>query len=225
MLLPPLATILKVDTNQESLTMKRIFLSISVLFFISFSLVAQDSGQKNLGSIAFSYSSFWNNQETRNQHTWGGAGYVDENFYTIGIDYLRSLNAWLEYETGLEYSKQTFRVYPEFPSLGYSKYDIDLSLISVPVTIRANFLNYFFLNGGLLLDLDLNSSSQKRYQSGIGCLFGIATKYDFRFGGSVFINPYLKYHSLISFSSDAVRLKVNETGIRVGLAYNLNRIK
>jgi hypothetical protein len=205
--------------------MKKTFLSISVLFLISFSLFAQDSGQKNLGSIGFSYSSFGNIQDTRySSRGYGGDGYVDENFYTIGIDYLRPMNFWLEYEFGLEYSRQKYKVEPEFPLLGYSEHNIYLSLISVPATLRANFLKYFFANGGLLLDFDLNSSSPIRYQSGIGCQLGVAAKYDFKFGASLYFNPFIKYHSVIPFSSAGYE-RITEGGFRLGLTYNLNHIK
>lgn len=220
-----LCPILKVDTNQEILTMKKTFLSISVLFLISFSLFAQDSGQKNLGSIGFSYSSFGNIQETWNSSGLnGGDNYVDEKFYTFGIDYLRPINTWLEYEFGLEYSRQTYKVQPEFPSLGYPEHNIYISLISVPATLRANFLKYFFANGGLLLDFDLNSSSPVRYQSGIGCLLGVAAKYDFKFGASIYFNPFIKYHSVIPFSSEDYN-RLTEVGFRLGLTYNLNHLK
>jgi hypothetical protein len=206
--------------------MKKTFLSISVLFLISFSLFAQDSGQKNFGSIGFSYSSFGNSQYTRNAAratSFGGDYYVDENFYTIGIDYLRPLNSWLEYEFGLEYSRQKYKVQTGYPFWSYSGDNIYLSLISVPATLRVNFLNYFFANGGLLLDFDLNNSSPVRYQSGIGCVFGVAAKYDFKFGASIYFNPFIKYHSVIPFSSEDY-YRQTEVGFRLGLTYNLNHI-
>lgn len=42
-------------------------------------------------------------------------------------------------------------------------------------------------------------------------------------GASIFVNPYLKFHSLIPFSPDENQQKVYESGFRVGLTYNLNR--
>ncbi|MBV5348356.1 hypothetical protein JZU61_01600, partial [bacterium] len=82
---------------------------------------------------------------------------------------------------------------------------------------------YFFANGGLFFDLDMNNSSPIDSQTGIGGLLGLGAKYDFNYGVSIFVNPYLKFHSLISFSSDDNKQKVHESGFRVGLNYNLNR--
>jgi hypothetical protein len=214
--------------------MKRKFLSISVLFFISFSLIAQDSGQKNFGSIGFSYSSFWNFQDTRNQTlryygfaggTYGHEDYIEKTFYTFGINYLKPLNSWLEYETGLEYSRKIGSLKTIFPFDDFIISKANSTLMSFPLTLRANFLRFFYVNGGVLMDLDFGGYNPQRYQSGIGYLLGIATKYDFKFGGSIFINPYFKKRSLISFSSNEDRLKVDEAGIRVGLNYKLDRIK
>jgi hypothetical protein len=214
--------------------MKKTFLSISLPFLISFSLFAQDSGQKNLGSIGFSYSSFGNIQDTRNETSryYGYAGgtygydyYIEKMFYTIGINYLKPLNSWLEYETGLEYSRKTGSLKTVFPFDDIIMSKANSTLMSFPLTVRANFLRFFYGNVGVLMDLDLGGYNPSRYQSGIGYLFGVAAKYDFKFGGSIYINPYFKKRSLISFSSNEDRLKVDEAGIRVGLNYKLDKIR
>lgn len=83
-------------------------------------------------------------------------------------------------------------------------------------------MKFFFVNGGLLLDLDANSSSPIDSQTGIGGLLNLGAKYDFDCEASIFVNPYLKFHSLIPFSPGDNQQKVYESGFRVGLTYNLN---
>jgi len=75
----------------------------------------------------------------------------------------------------------------------------------------------------LFLDLDMNNSSPIDSQTGIGGLLGLGSKYDFECRASIFVNPYLKFHSLISFSPGNNQQKVYESGFRVGLNYNLDR--
>ena len=205
-------------------------LSILLLFFISFSLYSQDSSsQKNSGSIGISYN-FGVIQDPRSQEDryYGSIVqdfYSEKTFYTIGFNYLKPLNSWLEYETGLEYSRKLGSLKTIFPFGDFVINKVNSTLLSFPLTLRANFLRFFYINGGALIDLDLGGYNPFRYQSGVGYLFGAAAKYDFKFGGSIFINPYYKNRSIISFSSNEDRLKVVEAGIRIGLNYNLNRNK
>jgi hypothetical protein len=192
------------------------------MFFISFSLYAQDSEQKKLGSIGLTYSSFGQNTIVRDEIRYGDVTFKDVKFYTLGIAYVRPINAWLEFETGMEYSKHTISIRPIYY---LAVHEEDLSLINIPLTLRANFLKFFFVNGGAFIDFNTNDYNPIDSQPGIGGLLGIATKYDFKCGASIFINPYLKFHSLIPFSPEKYQQKINESGIRLGLTYNLNRIK
>ena len=54
-------------------------------------------------------------------------------------------------------------------------------------------------------------------QTGIGAIFELATKYDFDFGMSVFVNPYLKIHSIFPFQLMRYHQRVLENGKRIGL--------
>jgi len=212
--------------------MKLRILSILLLFFISYSLHSKDSNQKNRGSIGISYN-FGVIQDARSQivrysgsyGSYGNDYYIEKIFYTIGFNYIKPFNSWLEYETGLEYSRKIGTLKTVFPFDDFITNKANSTLLSFPLTLRANFLRFFYINAGGLMDLDLGGYKPSRYQSGIGYLFGIGAKYDFKFGGSIFINPYFKKRSLISFSSAEDRLKADEAGIKVGLNYTLNRNK
>jgi len=214
---------------------KRKSLTILFLLFISFSLYSQESKQKNPGRIGITYWSFLNNQVERNARTRyydypyddGGDYRYKKRFYSIGLNYIKSLNTWLEYETGLEYSRKassTRIVYPDtYSDLVVSK--SSTKLLSIPLTLRANFLKIYYINSGLFVDFDLGGNNPSRYRPGIGLLYGIAAEFDFKHGFSFFVNPYFKNHSIIQFSSDEQQLKVNEAGVRFGLTYDLKRTK
>jgi hypothetical protein len=204
--------------------MKQNFLTFLFLFLISYSLNAQDTREhKSPGKIGLTFSSFGDNDVIRFKQLDGAASYNDDNFYTLGINYLRPINTWLEFETGIEYANHKIIIIPNLPpNMDNSPHSTRLSLINIPVGVRVNFLKYCFINGGLLLDIDADPLSPVDSQTGIGGNLGFGLQYAFSFGLSVFVNPYLKAHSLIPFSSDNYHQRLMESGLRLGIMYKLN---
>jgi hypothetical protein len=153
------------------------------------------------------------------------AGYLGNGFYAIGISCQIPIVSHLDVETGIEYSRHIITTNYINPSSPIPQYKSKVKLVSIPVTLNLNFLKYFFVNGGGLLDIDASSSSRVDDQTGIGALLGIGGKYDFNFGGTVFINPYFAYHSLLPFSPSRYQQRISEDGIRIGFMYNLSKNK
>lgn len=101
-------------------------------------------------------------------------------------------------------------------------YNTNVSLIDIPVTLRANFLKYFYANSGVLFDIDISDSNTIDDQSGIGAMLGVGLNYDFGFGASIFINPYIKMHSIIPFSQEgSIHQRLTESAVRFGITYQL----
>jgi len=192
-------------------------------FIFSFSSYAQNNEmQSSKGKIGITFSSFGDNDVIRFQPLDGEASYNSDNFYTFGINYLYQLNHTFDFETGIEYSKHKIIVKPNVPpDADGTPYGAEFSLISIPAALRINFLKYCFVNGGLNLDIDPTVSSPVDSQNGIGALLGVGLKYDTDFGLSAFVNPYLKAHSLISFSSGENHQRLMETRFRFGVMYKL----
>lgn len=203
--------------------MKLKFSTMLFLLLITCNLsnAQKTSGDNKIGKIGISFSSFGENDVIRFENLTGSASYNSDHFYTLGINYIHPLNNWLEIETGLEYSNHTISIQPNLPpDMDNSPYPADFSLLNIPLTLRANFLKYFFINGGLMLDFDAGDSKPIDNQTGIGGLLGVAAKYDFDFGATVFINPYLKAHSLIPFSPENYHQRLMESGFRFGITYD-----
>ena len=207
--------------------MKKRFLIILFLFLISITLNAQDTiKQKSYGKIGLTYSSFGKNKVHLNDVLDGDASYRGDDFYTLGITYLMPVNDLLELEMGLEYSRHSIFITPNLsPGTAVSSQNAEFSLINIPVTLRANLFKYFFLNGGVFLDLDNMSDGPIDSQRGIGALFGAGVKYDFNSGVSIFINPYLKLHSLLQYSQVDDHKQLYEAGVRMGVTYELRNKK
>jgi hypothetical protein len=204
--------------------MKRtIFITLFILLINQSFLIAQENDTKlSASKIGITFSSFGTNDVFRFDELDGAASYNSDYFYTIGITYLHSLNKWMEAETGIEYSKHNIIIEPNLPpDMDNSSRKANFSLINVPVTLRANFFKYFFINGGMIVDIDASTNSPIDNQTGIGALLGLSAKYDFKSGLSVFVNPYTKIHSLIPFSDTKYHQRVWENGIRVGVTYDL----
>jgi hypothetical protein len=195
---------------------------IFIALFSSFSQTKEDKTHK--GQFGITFSSFGENDVVRSHESMGGASYIGDKFFTFGIDYLYKLNNTFDVETGIEYSNHKIIIKPMvIPNMdSYSPgYSASFSLINIPVILRVNFLKYFFVNGGLLFDMDASTSSPIDSQTGIGSILGLGIKYDFKCGVSAFVNPYYKFHSMVSFLSNDNHQRLMESGFRFGLMYSL----
>lgn len=210
----------------------RLTLLSLVLLLVTVSLHAQEPQQKRHGHFGLSFAGIaltqedWDisNYRYYDGGTYGHGNYNGKQFYTIGFNYLKPVSAWLDIETGVEYSMKLGEVkYVSFGDVWTEK--ASSTMASIPLTLRANFLRFFFVNAGLLTDFDLGgyeptSYESERYQSGLGYVAGLGVKYGFKYGGQIFINPYFKRRAIIEFSENEDRLRMNEFGIRVGVYFN-----
>ncbi len=195
-----------------------------LIILLSCSLIAQVKRDLK-PSIGFTFSVIGNNDVINSARATllGGEGYSGKSFYTLGVSYVHPVRSWIGIESGIEYSSQIITVNPmSMPNQEYTPYNADIHLINIPVSARVIFLKYFFINGGLLLDLDMGKSSPIDSQSGIGTLFGIGAKYNLHNGLGAFANGYYKFHALIPLSaeSDDYRWRLMEGGLRIGIVYD-----
>jgi len=201
-----------------------------VLFFLLFfqiSLNAQENQVKTRNDkFGISFSWFGENDVVRFNELEGEASHSGDYFFTIGINYVHPLNRWLDAETGLEYSEQHILIHPNLsPNVPGLQRKASFSLLNFPVSLRANFLNYFFVNGGLLLEVDASTNIPIDNQTGIGTILGLAFQYKFKHGVSAFVNPYSKIHSLIPFAASNHHQRVFESGFRFGIMYNFPKLE
>ena len=191
------------------------------LFLVFFCFTTFVSAQK--GQLGITFSVLSDNGVARFRSMEDDSSTDAGKSFTYGISYLKPLNKWLDIETGMEYlscrvEKQIIYI---GPTTGlFTSQSATLSMLSLPVTVRANFLKYFFVNTGLLLDIDVSSNSIINSQSGLGTLLGLGMKYDFKNGISLFVNPYTKVH-LFPLSFERNQQHFMESAVRFGIAYKL----
>jgi len=151
----------------------------------------------------------------------GAGSYDGEGFYGFGLSYLKPLSGRLDLEAGVGYSKYNVNVTPSlYPGGDVSTQKGNVSLLSVPVTIRANFLKYLFINAGIVVDFE-NKSSILDDQLGIGVMTGIGFKYNLNPSFSVFVNPYLQQHAIITFNPENYQQRLLDAGVKLGIGFGL----
>ena len=210
--------------------MKAKIFTLGMAMVFSCPLLAQGV-KETKGSIGLTFSAFGDNDVTNAARSTPacGASYDGKRFYTLGLSYVYSFSPLVDVETGIEYSPHTIttvvrvRRKPSKPSsdVDVIRYDERLSLISIPVTARINFLKYFFINGGAILEWETKASGPIDNQSGLGAIGGVGAKYELNNGLGAFINNYYKFHALVPFSAerDDHRWRIIEGGVRVGITY------
>jgi len=197
--------------SKKSVCLVLVFLCLSTLM----------SAQK--GQLGITFSALSDNGVARFRSMEDDSSTDAGKSFTYGISYLKPLNKWLDIETGLEYLScpiETKSIVGTINGVTTLTRSATLSMLSAPVTVRANFLKYFFVNAGLLLDIDVSSNSIINSQSGLGSLLGLGLKYDFKNGISVFVNPYSKIH-LFPLSLERDQQHFMESAVRFGIAYKL----
>lgn len=206
--------------------MKRILLSVYFVFCLVNLQAQEPDSLINHDKIGITASALGSSTLLRFHKLVGGAGYNTRRLFTAAINYLHPLNKTVDLETGIEFTSfstttsSDVNPYPDLTStIGY------LNLVNIPLLVRVNFPYLFYVNGGLLLDMDMSSSNGVDTQTGVGSMFGLGWKYGFKSGTEITINPYIKMHSLISFSMAGNSQRLLESGLRLGVMIPLDKLK
>jgi len=194
-----------------------------LIFGISFTSKAIDAESVHgTSQFGLTFSSFGSNDLVSFQKMDGGPGYRSAGFESFGINYIYKLNRTIDFETGIEYTEYKIIVEPNLHLIyGGTSYSVKFSLIEIPATMRVNFLKYFFVNGGVFLDINAGNSGGIQSSEGLGANLGLGLRYDLNRTFSIFVNPYAKVHSIISFSSTDSQQLLFESGFRFGVMVRL----
>ncbi len=200
----------------------KLFLLTIIIISLSLGLTAQPPSSK--GALGLTLSGFGYNDTYLKKGIEGLGGYDGKGYFSAGVSYIRPVLSFVDFETGVEYSKMKYRFSNSSLGPENKPYDLENSLVTIPVTVRLNFLRYLFLNTGVLLDIDSKNNNDFENQSGLGSILGFGAKYDFKnnpFG--VFVNYYSKSHSIMSLNifGNNLRTRTFETGFRFGIVYRL----
>ena len=192
--------------------------------FTASNVNAQSSALDSKGAIGITYSGLGTNDAFYFESLDGAGASYGKGYYSLGITYIRPLAKNIDLETGISYNKYKYQfsnasLGPDAPE----PYNGTNAVVDIPVTVRWTFLNYFFLNGGLLLGIDTEKENYLDNQTGIGAVIGIGAKYDLKnIPVGLFVNPYFNIHNLIPFSMENYHERTSEEGFRFGVVYYLH---
>ncbi len=199
--------------------MKTFKLSIVLLLFSMTGFAQSNDFSKH--QIAVHYGTFGGNELYQLQDIVGAGSYDSDRFFTIGLSYTYRINHWLGLSSGIEYGNHNVIFKPPFtggepPQPKQQSF----SVVNIPLTAQVDFWKYVFVNGGALISIDAQKNEEIGSLSGLGFVLGAGLKYDFSFGATVFVNPYLKMQNLLSFEDKDFSYSLAESGVKIGMAYN-----
>ena len=148
----------------------------------------------------------------------GRPGYDMGTGFTIGLQYSKKLNGKLHLLTGVNWYTNTLTVTPSFyPGIDQTPKDYNVQLIYIPLLLKVDFGKYFFINGGLLGDIDISKEKYIASQSGIGASIGPGVEFSLTDKFAIQLNPYLNFHGLLLTNKDRHPERIFDPGIKLNL--------
>ncbi|HNQ60371.1 MAG TPA: hypothetical protein PK028_07465 [Bacteroidales bacterium] len=186
-------------------------------FLILFFYVIQLNAQKNneLG-IHFGLMA---NSLVSNANLDGSGSFDGKGAFVLGVKYVRNISNHFSFETGIGYSENKIKIIPA-PGLGLVPSEKTIQLVSLPILGNFSFSRNFYLNGGILMDLEIyHSNIQSTHkQSGIGVYLGVGGQYNIeRF--TLKLIPFVQRHAIIPFEHEKYQQHLTEVGITLVLGY------
>lgn len=162
------------------------------------------------------YAGINNSEIGKFQEVDGGGSYHPENNFEIGVQFLLDITDDLALETGINFWRSDVVIHSApFPEIYTSRERLEIT--SIPIFANYSFLNYFYVNGGPVMDFQLSDNTFDS-TSGIGVGFGAGAKYHFE-NFAVFLNPNLRIYSVIPFEEESNHRKLSSLGLRLGFGY------
>ena len=151
----------------------------------------------------------------------GDMGHTGKGAKLYEVKYSRQINRFFSVESGLEYSINKIET-DYFPD-GIMHYkESSIKMLSIPIYGDLTFWKYFYVNAGPTIDFELHhlSSESTFNQSGLGFGIGIGGRYTLK-NFTVSLNPFYQKHLILQSKKGAYHENLLESGIKLGLGYNL----
>lgn len=195
----------------------KLFLAVVCCIAFTGTSLAQEKVVPN-HNLGLSYTQMADKDMVKFQSLDGAPSYHVGKSYIFGLVYFYQFTNKWSFETGLDYGKYTVDIEPApNPLIDLAPRETSLGLVSIPISMRYNIWEYFFLNAGALIDIQIEDPESVDDQTGIGALLGVGVKYDFKWGTSIFLNPIIKAHALLPFSKERYHDHLLESGLRFGI--------
>ena len=192
-------------------TLKKLLLPLFLAFF-SLSAFSQTQNEVRL------YFGITDSKLLRGEDLDGASSPDVENSYEFGFRYLLEVTDNLALETGLNYWKGDVVINSALPRPGETSSSQELQTTSIPIFANYTFLDYFFVNGGPVMDFQGSESESVDPQAGIGVGFGLGAQYAFN-NFSIYVNPNFRRYAVIPFEEEDYHQKLTSFGVQLGVGY------
>jgi hypothetical protein len=200
--------------NNYSTILKRVLL-IQLLLLIANISKSQD--------IVLSFAPTLNNV-FHYQFVSGGITGNSRPGLNIAFEYVRSTKNRVSYGYGVSYQFSRVEIVPE-PMIEAIPHKESIHLISASFKTVFNFSKGYYLTTDPLIDIQLNSSSQKSIdnQSGLGISIGFGKRVLVKERFSINIEPRLWIHNVVPFVDSNIPLRLTVIGLKAGLKLGRNK--
>jgi hypothetical protein len=194
--------------------MKRV-LSIQLLLLIASICKSQD--------IVLSFAPTLNNV-FQYQFVSGGITGNAKPGLNIAFEYVRSTTNRISYGFGVSYQFSRVEIVSE-PMIEAEPHKESINLLSASFKTVFNFRKGYYLTTDPIIDVQLNSSSQKSIdnQSGLGVSIGFGKRVLLNERFSINIEPRLWIHNVVPFVDTNIPQRLTVIGLKAGL--RLGRVK
>lgn len=194
------------------------YLFSALIIFVTSVSHAQEKGN----SIAISYG-FGNGTIGSFKKLDGSGSEEGKSLHKIGVFYINELSKSLYFETGINYINFKYiSTAPFYGQLPVTTRAYEVKLISVPLMLRFDVGKYFFINGGILADIDVSKKTiyTSHNFTGLGAGLGLGVQYPFSRKLSIYTNPRADLRNILSFSSENHSYFFGNMLIDFGLKFN-----
>jgi hypothetical protein len=197
-------------------------LTTFTLLFITLNLFSQDA---NKDSYGISFGSGQTGIYTLGK-TEGGPGHDGISTFEAGLNYYHPLNQNLYFESGLYWHYNKIKTTPNFyPGVDLTPRYSNCNIFYVPLNLKLMFLKYFFIDGGMLLNLDVSTHSNISNQTAIGADFGFGIEIPVLKHYSITLNPYVNIHELYKLDRHDLMESIIGDGVRLTIKMNKTHFK
>jgi len=197
------------------------YLVTLILVFISLSSFSQETKKQESykDSYGISIGSGESGLYTLGKSV-GGPDYLGLSAIEAGFNYDHPLNKFLYFESGIYWHHNRIKITPGVnPGVDMTPRYTNLNFFYIPVNLKVMILKYFFIDGGMLLNMDVSTHSEISNQTAIGADFGFGLEIPVFKHYSITINPYVNIHELYKLD----RQDLGESIIGDGVRFTIKR--
>ena len=194
-------------------------LATFTLLFITLNLFSQDVNKDSYGiSIGSGQAGLY----TLGKAYVGGPDYEGLSAIEAGLNYYHPLNKFLYFESGIYWHHNKIKITPNLdPGFELTPRYTNLNFFYIPVNLKLMFLKYFFIDGGMLLNMDVSTHSDISNQTAIGADFGFGIEIPIFKHYSITINPYVNIHELYKLDRHDLGESILGDGVRFTIKRHL----